>query len=91
MLLIIRNNPYVLRFIQGLLCESFDVTGSSDRTFNGKYKLSTLTSSSTPDYDVYLKNGGNKLIYWKNGIGWVIGPLNGLTSGQIQENYRGNE
>ena len=91
MLLIIRNNPYVFRFIQGLLCESFDVTGSSDRTFNGKYKLSTLTSSSTPDYDVYQKNGGNKLIYWKNGIGWVIGPLNGLTSGQIQENYRGNE
>jgi len=71
----------------GLLCESFDVSGSSDSSFNGKYKLSTLTSSSAPDYDVYQKNSGNKLIYWKNRIGWVIGPLNGLTSGE--ENYRG--
>ena len=78
-----------LHLVQGLLCESFDVTGSSDSSFNGKYKLSTLTSSSAPDYDVYQKNDGDKLIYWKNGIGWVIGPLNGLTSGQ--ENYRGNE
>ena len=78
-----------LHFIQGLLCESFDVTGSSDSSFNGKYKLSTLTSSSAPDYDVYQKNGGNKLIYWKNRAGWVIGPLNGLNSGE--ENYRGNE
>ena len=78
-------------FIQGLLCESFDVTGSSDSSFNGKYKLSTRTKYS--DYDVYKKNGGNKLIYWKNGIGWVIGPLNLMNVNPTlgQENYRGNE
>ena len=71
-----------------MLCESYTVTGAGNAAFNGKYEVSTLSASGTPEKEVYRIQGGNKIIFWKNGIGWALGSTTSLTSGQY--NYNGN-
>ena len=63
------------------------MSGASSAAFNGKYEVSTLAASGAPEKDVYRIHGGNKVIFWKNAIGWALGSTSSLTPGQY--NYNG--
>ena len=71
---------------QVLSCDFLNVTSATDESFNGEYGLSPLVANGAPDKDVYEKQDGSKVIFWKNGE-WVIGPNTSVTTGEA--NYGG--
>ena len=69
-----------------LSCDFLNVTNANDESFNGEYGLSPLVANGAPDKDVYEKQDGSKVIFWKNGE-WAIGPNTSVTTGEA--NYGG--
>merc|ERR1712112_566720 len=72
---------------QVLSCDFLNVASANDESFNGEYGLSPLAANGAPDQDVYEKQDGSKVIFWKNGE-WAIGPNTSVTTGEA--NYGGH-